>query len=141
MTQPNMLLADANLSVSKALPAAAAGTSSTAGIDLEKSAAGLHLAQCELEISAPALDGTALPDGKTETYKIEHDNDAAFGTKADLFPSAIVQTGKTSTGGADAVTKRYRLPTDVKRYVRLTCTAGTGAGDASAASMTAKLLF
>lgn len=141
MTQPNMLLADANLSVTKALPNDAAKTVSTAGIDLEKSAAGLHLAQCELEISAPALSGTILPDGKTMTYKIEHDAKADFSTVADLFPSAIVQTGKATSGGADAATKRFRLPTDVKRYIRLTVTSGANTTDASATSMGAKLLF
>jgi len=141
MTQPNMLLADAAAIASKALPSTAGSATSTAGIDLRKSPAGLHLAECELEISAPALNGTQLPDGKTMTYKVEHDDDAAFAAAAELFTSVIVQTGKTTSGGADAVAKRFRLPNAVKRYLRLTVTSGTGAGDASAASMAIQLLF
>lgn len=140
MTQPNMLLKDALLEETKAMPAAHSTTVYTDGIDLEVSANGLHLADCELEISAPALTTTMLPDTKTMTYKVQMDNDSAFGSATDLFPSAIVQTGASGAGAA-AATKRYRLPTDVERYIRLAATSGADVTDSSAVSMAARLLF
>ena len=140
MTQPNMLLKDAALEETKAMPAAASTTVYTDGIDLEVSANGLHMADCELEISAPALTTTMLPDTKTMTYKVQMDNDSAFGSPTDLFPSAIVQTGAGGAGAA-AQTKRYRLPTDVERYIRLAATSGADVTNSSAVSMAARLLF
>ncbi len=140
MTQPNMRLKDAVLEETKALPATASASIYTAGIDLEKVASGLHLADCELEVSAPALTTTMLPDTKTMTYKVQMDNDSAFGSPTDLFPSAIVQTGAGGAGAA-AVVKRYRLPTDVERYIRVAATSGADVTDSSAVSVGARLLF
>lgn len=140
MTQPNMLLKDAELEETKALPATASSSVYTDGIDLEKSANGLHLAECEIELSVPALTTTMLPDTKTMTYKVQMDNDAAFGSPTDLFPTAIVQTGAASAGAA-AQTKRYRLPTNVERYIRLAATSGADVTNSSAVSMALRLLF
>ena len=136
MTQPNMRLADAQFEVTKALPNGAAAVNSDS-MDLEVSSDGLHLANCELEITAPALDTADLPDTKTMTYKVEEsDDDSSFNTVAD---SVLVQTGASGAGAA-AATVRVRLPSDVKRYVRVTAT-NSGTGDASDKSLTAKLLF
>lgn len=138
MTQPNMNLKDAVLEVTKALPNGAAAVNS-AGIDLGVAASDLLLAECELVIEAPALATADLPDAQTMTYKVQHDTDSAFGTAVDLFPSAIVQTGAGGAGAA-AATKRLRLPSDVKRYIRVVAT-NSGAGDASDKSLTAGLRF
>jgi hypothetical protein len=138
MTQPNMQLADVELTVTKALPNGAA-TIYTDGIDLGKSANGLHLAECELEISAPALVVGDLADAATMKYSVEMDTDSAFGSITALFADILTQTGAGGAGAA-AATKRVRLPSDVERYIRVKA-VNSGAGDASDKSVTAKLLF
>lgn len=138
MTQPNKQLADAVLTVTKALPAEAAAIY-TDGIDLGVSANGLHLAPCELLISAPALATGVLGDAATMTYAVQMDNDSAFGSPTTLYSAAIVQTGAGGAGAA-AATKRLPIPSDVERYIRVSAT-NSAAGDASGSSVTAKLLF
>jgi hypothetical protein len=130
---------DAALSKSKALPAAA-GSVYTDTLDLETGSHGQVLAECELHVSAPALNTTQLPDTKTMTYSVEHDTDPAFGTVATLFPTVIVQTGAGGAGAA-ASDVRLRVPLDVKRYVRVKALGGAAIGDCSGASVTAELLF
>lgn len=136
MTPQNLGLADAQFSVTKALPNGAAAVNSDS-IDLAHSTNGLHLADCELKINAPALATAALPDTKTMTYKVEDSaDDSSFATIAD---AVIVQTGAGGAGAA-AAEKRFRFPSTVRRYVRVTAT-NSGAGDASGSSLTANLMF
>jgi len=128
---------DTALKVTKALPNGAA-TVYSAGIDLGHGSRGDFLANAEVKISAPALTTTQQPNAKTLTYTIQHDDDAAFGTVADLYPGVLVQTGAGGAGAA-AATFTARLPVDVKRYVRVKA-VGSATGDASAASLTFEVL-
>ena len=128
---------DALLKVTKALPNGAATVYSD-GIDLGHGGKGDFLANAEVKISAPALTTTQQPDAKTLTYTIQHDDAAAFGTVADLYPGVIVQLGAGGAGAA-AATFTARLPVDVKRYVRVKA-VGSATGDASAASLTFEVL-
>jgi hypothetical protein len=132
------LMKDGLLKKTAALPAAA-GSTSTAGIDLEEGTRGDFLANCEFLLTAPALTTTQLPDTKTMTYKLEHDTDSAFGTATTIAASVITQTGAGGAGAAGS-TFRFRAATTVKRYVRATATGGAAIGDCSAASMTLELL-
>jgi len=129
---------DALLKVTIALPNGAA-TVYSAGIDLGHGTKGDFLANAEVKISAPALTTTQQPNAKTLTYTIQHDDDAAFGTVADLYPGVLVQTGAGGAGAA-AATFTARLPVDVKRYVRVKA-VGSATGDASAASLTFEVLL
>lgn len=133
-------LADAQLTKTKALPAAATSITTDA-IDLEAQVGSntAFLASCELKVTAPVLTTGELPDAQTMTYLIEMDNDAAFGSPTTLHPTIIVQTGAGGAGAA-AATKRFRLPSDVERYVRLKATK-SGAGSAATKSATLSLLF
>lgn len=130
-------MSDASLAVTKALPPDASSVTSDA-IDLGHGTAGDFLANCELEIVAPALTNAQLGNTSTMTYIVEHDDDSAFGSAATLIDRVIVQTG--AGAGAAAVTKRVRLPKGVKRYVRVKAT-NSAAADASAKSLTAGLKF
>lgn len=130
-------LADAELTLTKALPNGAASIV-TDGIDLGHGSRGDFLAACELLIQAPALAVGDLANDDTMTYIVEHDDDAAFGTVATLIDKVIVQTGAGGAGAA-AAEKRVRLPVDVKRYVRVKVT-NSDAGDASDKEVTVKLL-
>jgi len=129
---------DALLKATKALPNGAA-TVYSSGLDLGHGSRGDFLAAAEFKVSAPALTTGQLPDTKTMTYSVQHDDDPAFGTAADLYPGVIVQTGAGGAGAA-AATFTARLPLDVKRYVRVKA-VNSGAGDASGASLTFEALL
>ena len=129
---------DEALKVTKALPNGAATVYSD-GLDLGHGSRGDFLAAADFKVSAPALTTAQLPDTKTIVYSIQHDDDAAFGTAADLYPGVIVQTGADGAGAA-AATFTARLPVDVKRYVRVKA-VNSGAGDASGASLTFEALL
>ena len=127
---------DARLSVTKALPNGAASTNSD-GIDLGVGTAGDFVAGCELLVEAPALVVGDLANAATMTYDVEHSDDDS--TYVTLFDNALVQTGAGGVGAA-ADSVRRRLPTDVKRYVRVKST-NSGAGDASDKSVNVSLVF
>jgi hypothetical protein len=129
---------DALLKATKALPNGAASIYSD-GIDLGHGSRGDFLASAEFKVSAPALTTAQLPDTKTMTYTVQHDDAAGFGTVADLLTAVIVQTGAGGAGAA-AATFTLRLPVDVKRHVRVKAT-NSGTGDASGASLTFEVLF
>ena len=134
---------DAQLIVTKALPASTSAVNSP-GIDLAHAAAGRDLeAGMEVLLSAPALALTELPDTKTMTYKLQMDEDVAFGTPTNIYGSdLIVQTGATGTDPCAAATKRIKLPSNCERYIRAVATpAGSGTGDCSGKSLTLELLF
>jgi hypothetical protein len=133
------LMADAKLSVTRLLPAAASATVNSLGIDLETGTRSDFVAATEVLVSAPALSTTIAPDTRTMTYRIQHDTDSAFGTAATLVDNLIVQTGAGGVGAA-AATARFKLPTNVKRYIRLQIVSGASTTDASALSATMQLL-
>ena len=129
---------DASLNVSKALPAGAEAVNSD-GIDLRKSTLGEHLADVEFVLSAPALATGDLGDSHTMKYKIQMDNDSAFGSPTDLMVDVIIQTGAGGAGAA-AATYTFKLPSNVERYIRFVATA-SNADDASGKSATLEPSF
>ena len=136
MTNKQRMLRDAELQVTKALPGSAT-TIYTDSIDLEQDTTGVFVADCELLIEAPALVVGDLANGETMTYNVEHsDDDESF---SDLANGVLVQTGADGAGAA-AAEARLRLPSTVKRYVRVAAT-NSAAGDASDKSVTAGLVF
>lgn len=129
-------LNDEQLKVTKALPNGAATVASD-GFDLGHGTKGDFLADCELEIAAPALAVADLANGDTMTYDVYHDTAADFSSETLLFDNVITQTGAGGAGAA-AQTVSRRLPVDVKRYVRVKAT-NSAAGDASDKSLTARI--
>jgi len=132
---------DANLEETKALPADAGAGNATSidAFDLG-SAHEAFLAPCELELEAPALGTTPLPDGTEIHYDVEDSADDS--SYAVIAADVIVQTGAGGAGAA-AATERFRLPSNVRRYVRVTAEGddGTGTlGDCSGSSMTARIV-
>jgi len=140
MDRPDRGVQDATFVESKALGTADA-TVQTTGFDLgAMSDRGVFEAGVELEISAPALNTTQLPNADTCTYSVEHDDAVGFGTVAILADKVLVQTGAGGAGAAAAIAK-FKLPSDVKRYVRVKAVLAGGTGDCSAASMVVSLNF
>jgi len=137
MAIPAFTRADAALTRSVALPASA-GSVYTEGINLQSGPNDHHLAPMELLIEAPALATGLLPDTKTAVYVLQHDDDPEFSSPVDL-QTVLTQTGAGGEG-ADAASKRVRLPHDVKQHVRLKITTDASA-DASGATATLKAMF
>lgn len=131
------LLKDALLRSTHALPNGAA-TTNGAGIDLANSTRGEFVAECEAVITAPALTTGELGDGQTIAYHLYHDTAVGFGSET-LIATLGTQTG---AGGAGAAAAEYRikLPSTVKRYLRLK-TVKTGASNASTKSAILELAF
>lgn len=127
---------DTNLEVTKALPAAAA-TNYSDPIDLIDSAPGIKMRNAEVEVVLPATP--ALVDDKTITLTLQ---DSADGSSFAAIPSlaTIVATGAGGAGAA-AITRSYKLPENVRRYIRLAQTVLTGGGTNTAISTTLSVLY
>jgi hypothetical protein len=133
---------DALLIKSNALPNNASTTVNGTALDPGNALTGrgAYLAQCELLLSAPALNTTMLPDTRTMTYSIEGSVDSAFTSPIALASGCIVQTGAGSAGAA-AATFRMKIPSNAPRYIRAKAVSGASTTDASSLSMTLALLF
>lgn len=131
------LLKDKLLRQTHALPNGAA-TTNGGGIDLELSTLSEFIAETEAVVTAPVLTTGELGDTQTITYSLYHDTAVGFGSET-LLATLGVQTG---AGGAGAAAAEYRskLPSNVKRYLRLK-TVKTGASNASTKSGTLELAF
>src|SRR3954468_2891048 len=106
-------LRDANLTVSKALPAAAASNQSSS-IDTAETNPG-RLECVEWLIELPVTP--ALVDAKTITLTLAHsDDDSSFTTNTDV--PAQVTTGAGGNGGP-AISYQFKLPITCKRYIAL----------------------
>lgn len=119
-----------------ALPAAAATANSTA-IDLESEAPGVVLETIELEVSIPALP--ALADDKTLTVTIQ---DSADGTTFAAIESLadIVLEGSGGEGNSGK-TRRYKLPGNTRRYIRVSAAVEAAGGNNTGVSVTVTPLF
>lgn len=128
-------LADANLTKTKALPAAAAGNN-TDSIDLGQTTLGPLADEMEFVVEIEATP--SLVDDKTITLTIK---DSADDSTYAAIPSlaTLVQTGAGGAGAA-AASRRYKLPPTTRRYVRVYADVLTGGGSNVAKSYTAKLL-
>jgi len=125
---------DDDLSVTTALPAAAANADS-ASLDLGAfSIAALE--NTELEISIPATPD--LTDDDTITLTVQDSaDDSTFATVTELEP--LVVTGAGGAGAAAASIK-YRLPSSTRRYINVNAAVLTGGGDNTDVSYTWRLL-
>ena len=125
---------DFDLTVTTALPAAAANADS-ASIDLE-AIGPAALESVELEISLPATPD--LTDDDTITLTIQDSaDDSTFASVEEL--ATLVVTGAGGEGAA-AASRKVRLPSSTKRYINVNAAVLTGGGDNTDVSFTWKLL-
>ena len=128
------LLKDANLIKTTALPAAA-GTAHSEVIDLMQGP--YQEAQFEVELAFPALP--SLADGKSATATLEDSEDgASFAAIAALEPLTLTGAGGD---GAAAATRKVRLPSDTRRYLRATLAVEASGGDNTAQKFSLALVF
>lgn len=123
---------DAQLIVTKALPAAAANNN-TDSIDIKGGTSNVDVpAGVHVECVIPALAN--LADTKKVTIHIEESDDDS--TWSDVDP--LGQTTVTGAGGAgsSAKTVDFALPPTLKRYVRFNQAVDSAGGDNTASSIT-----
>jgi hypothetical protein len=130
-------LQDASLNpVPFALPNAAAGTVTSAVIDLGVDV--FKPKEVELDLAIPALSTVIAPDTKTFALIIETSTTANFAAIANTIANKVL----TGAGGAGipAQSVRSRLPSNCERYVRGKVVSGANTTDASAlnAALTAR---
>jgi hypothetical protein len=129
-------LKDAQLIVTKALPAAAANHN-TGTIDLESVANWPSTEKVAVQISVPALP--ALVEAKTVTIKLQDSADNSSYADIEELASLVI-TGGTGNGAA-AVTREVFLPPTTKRYIQANIAVLTAGGDNTGVSLTLALLF
>ena len=122
---------DTNLVKTKALPAAAA-TNYSDPLDLLDSAPGIKMRNAQIEVALPATP--SLVDAKTVTLTLQDSADNSSFTDIPTLGSIVV-TGASGAGAA-AVTRLFKLPETIRRYVRLKQAVLTAGGDNTAISTT-----
>lgn len=127
-------LTDLNLTVKKALPAAA-GDNLTEPIDLGQDIGG-DVENIEFEYSVPAT--TALVDTKILTAKVQDSADGVAFDDLDPLISTTVVGG--SGNGSDAKTVRFRLPSTARRYIAIHQALESGGGNVTATIATLRVL-
>ncbi len=125
---------DINFEVTRSLPAQNSNNNSTS-IDLDDASPELIGEGSELVIAVPA---TTCATGQTITVTIQ---DSADNSSFTAVPSlaTLVLTGASN---ATAATSRpYRLPSTIRRYVRINVACSATTGDLTAISATMTLKF
>jgi hypothetical protein len=126
---------DADVKVTKALPAAAANNNSS-GIDLGSVTPGVLGEKIEVILEVPALP--SLVDAKTVIYTLQ---DSADGVTFVAIPELATLTVTGAGGvGCAAATRTVRLPSSVRRYVGFNQAVLAAGGDNTAKSATLSLL-
>ena len=127
---------DAKLTVSHALPAAAA--------DVDSATIDLHAANnAALERAELVLNVDACPNASDTTKNItltvkDSANDSDYTAIASI--ATLVIPGVASTG-TSATERRLRLPSGTRRYLRVNAAVDSGGGTNTAKTFTAKLVF
>jgi len=128
---------DAELNVSKALPAADANNT-TDSIDLGAATPWPTTETIGVDLSVPATPD--LVEAKTITFTLEESADnSSFAAIAEL--ATLVVTGAALAAGGPAATRTIYLPPSVKRYVRAKAAVLADGGDNTGVSYSLGLRF
>ena len=118
--QVSFEMQDALLTVTRALPAQN-DTVVSASIDLGIAAPAIAGTHSDLVLDVPA---TTTATGQTQTFTVQDSADnSSFAAVASL--ATLVLTG--ASNATAATTRRWRLPSDVRRYVRVSITSSATA--------------
>ena len=127
---------DAALIKSKALPAAAAANATDA-LDLGAVEPGQMVNAFDVLVELPATP--SLVDAKTVTLQVKDSDDGVTFAAIDTLAPVVV-TGAGGVGAA-AISKTFKLPPTVRRYLRLDQAVLAAGGDNTAISGSLSLVF
>ncbi len=124
---------DLNLSINRTLPAQNSNNNSSS-IDLGTATQTQVGSNTEVQVYVPA---TACATGQTITVTIQDSaNDSSFAQVAQL--ETLVLTGVSNA--TSETTRTWRLPSTVRRYIRINVACSATTGDLTANTATFKLL-
>lgn len=126
---------DALLTITNALPTQT-NTVNSSSIDLGVAAPALTGTHSDFIVNAP--DGAALTTGQTLTFTIQDSADNSSFAAVNTLPTYVV-TGVSNLVPVGS-NRTFRLPPNVRRYVRVSCAASATAGTSASASFTASIL-
>ncbi len=127
-------LRDLLLDVSRALPAQNTTAASTA-FDLKQVAPDALPEHFELQVSVPA---TTTATGQTITLTIQDSADNSTFAAVEQCATLVLTGASNATA---LTTQNWRLPSDVKRYVRVNIAMSATTGDQTAITVGIRLLF
>lgn len=127
-------LKDLSLKVTSAYPAQNT-TKNFDSIDLEQVLGGVLPEHIEVQISTAA---TTCATGQTITFTIQDSADNSTFAAVEQC-ATLVLTG--SSNATAATTRQWRLPSDVKRYIRMSVVTSAATGDITAVSPVFELVF
>ena len=130
-------LKDAKFILTKVLPAANANNNSDV-IDLEAASGDPDPGMFDVEVSVPAL---ANHTDSTKTITIQVYDSADNSSFAEIAPRIECRIPGVASTGSLAKTFTFRLPPEVRRYLRFNQAVPSGDGDNTASSITYSLLF
>lgn len=127
-------LRDILLDVSRALPAQNTNANSTA-FDLKQALPDTLPEHFEVQISIPA---TTTATGQTITCTIQDSDDNSTFAAVEQCATLVLTGASNATA---ATTRNWRLPSDVKRYVRVNIAMSATTGDQTAITAGIRLVF
>ena len=127
-------LKDAELIRTVALPAAGATATTDAFNLLQKPP---HENHFEVELALPSLP--SLADTKKATVTLEDSEDGT--TFATIAALASLEVAGAGGAGASTITRKVRLPSDVRQYIRAKVDVEADGGDNTAKSLAMALVF
>lgn len=133
--QNSFSVVDALLSATTALPTQG-NIVIQAAIDLGPTNPSLAGTVSDLIINAP--DGATLNTGQTLTFNVQDSADNVTFANVNTLPSYVV-TGASNVVPAGS-SRTFRLPPNIRRYMRVSCTASATAGTSASASFTHQIL-
>lgn len=132
MSWNSQSVVDRELQRTKALPNGAA-TTTTDSIDLIGGANGQHLTDVEFELVVPAVTTAMVGDGTTIKYDVIASASSDMSSPSVVYAALVTQTGAGGAGAAGSTT-RFRLPSNVGRYVGVRAVK-SATGNASTVNM------
>lgn len=129
------LVRDAQLSVTKALPAAAANNNSGT-IDLGTGP--FHQEEIVIEISIPAMSAHS---DTTKNVVIKLQDSADDSTYNDVSPAISFTLAGVASTGTSATVKRLKLPPGTRRYIQFNQAVDSGGPTLTAKSVTYSVLL
>lgn len=133
--QNSFSVVDALLSATTALPTQGNIVIQSA-IDLGPTNPSLAGTVSDLIINAP--DGATLNTGQTLTFNVQDSADNVSFANVNTLPSYVV-TGASNVVPAGS-SRTFRLPPNIRRYMRVSCAASATAGTSASASFTFQIL-
>lgn len=101
---------------------------------------GHQLGEIEFRLRTPSMADDTLPEGETFTFSVVMCDALPATGKTTLMPSFLIIQGVEDLG-SPGFEKKFRMPSDAKRYIGIEIQASVGTGPTSGLNATLEMLF